>query len=75
MPAVNRSLRTSTPSSAATAGLTYVIRLERTGPPSATSAKKSTKAIVVQTRASVAIDAITRPDGTEPGSCTSTIGR
>ena len=49
MPSVKLSPNSTTPSSTATAGFTYVITVERAGPISAISAKKSTKASAVQT--------------------------
>lgn len=49
---VNASSSTSTPSSTATAGLTYVITVARTAPTSAISAKKSRKATAVHSTAS-----------------------
>ena len=65
IPAVNRSFSTVTPSTAATAGLTYVITVARTGPVSAINWKKRTKASAVQTTASATTEAFTF----QPGNC------
>src|ERR1700683_8696 len=57
---VNLSPRSATPSTTATAGLTYVITVARTGPDSAIRAKKSTNARAVQTIPSATTEAIAR---------------
>jgi hypothetical protein len=71
---VNGSFRIATPSTAATAGLTYVKTVARTGPTSAISAKKITKASAVQTMLRPSTDAITRPAGTSVGKLVAAIG-
>ena len=63
IPTVKSSPSTRTPSTAATAGLTYVMTVARTGPISAISAKKTRNAIAVQTTASTRIDASASADG------------
>src|SRR5882757_9762963 len=60
---VNVSLSTNTPSTAATAGLTYVITVARTGPISSMRAAKTRKPAAVGTIARMAIDARTFGDG------------
>src|SRR6516165_11467516 len=74
IPVVNDSPRTATPSTAATAGFTYVMTVARTGPISSISAKKRTKASAVQTSASVRIDATTLVGGIAAGSENAAIG-
>ena len=67
MPAVTRSSSSTTPSTAATAGLTYVITVARSGPTSAISAKKMRKAAAEQTTARPATDSTTCADGIADG--------
>src|SRR5262245_26033275 len=74
MPAVKLSPSTATPSTAATAGLTYVITVARTGPISAMRAKKMRKASAVQTTARVTTDATTDADGELPTPANAVIG-
>src|SRR4029453_18493742 len=74
IPTVKGSPRIVTPSTAATAGLTYVIAVERTGPISAIRAKKSKNAIAVHTTASVTIDAPASGDGVSSGRRNAAIG-
>ena len=59
---------------AATAGLTYVITVARTGPISAINRKKRRNAIAVQTTASTATEPITARLGTECGHCNAATG-
>jgi hypothetical protein len=63
MAPVNRSCSKRTPSVTATAGFTYVITVDRTGPISRMSAKKSRNASAVQTTPSVITAAMAWPDG------------
>ena len=56
-----------TPRTAATAGLTYVITVARTGPISAISLKKRMNASAVQMTASVTTEATTSKDGNVDG--------
>ena len=72
---VNVSLRTSTPRKAATAGLTYVITVERTGPISATSAAKTRKAAAVHTTPRTTMEIRTLVEGWTAGHWTIAIGR
>src|SRR4051812_47782782 len=67
IPALRCSLRMVTPSTAATAGLTYVITVARTGPTSAIKAKKTRNASAVQTTASPSTDSTTCDEGTVDG--------
>src|SRR5262245_39012896 len=71
---VKCSWRIVTPSTAATAGLTYVMTVARTGPISPIRAKKSRNAKAVQTTASATTDATTRPDGVVDGREKAAIG-
>ena len=68
MPTGRCSPRMLTPSTAATAGLAYVITVARTGPISAISLKKTTNASAVQTIPSPTTDAATFQPGTSSGS-------
>jgi hypothetical protein len=52
-----------TPSVTATAGLTYVMTVERTGPTSSMSLKNTRNAIAVHSTARVSTEAITFADG------------
>ena len=74
IPTVKSSPSTRTPSTAATAGLTYVMTVARTGPISAISAKKTRNAIAVQTTASTRMDASASADGASPAPATAVIG-
>ena len=65
---VSVSFSTTTPSKAATAGLMYVMTVDRTGPTASISAANTKNAIAVQTIASVAIDPMTA--GEAPPSAT-----
>jgi hypothetical protein len=67
MPVVKASPSTATPSTAATAGFTYVKAIALTGPISAIRAKKTRKASAVQTTLSTTTDAIARPEGAWAG--------
>jgi hypothetical protein len=71
---VNSSERITTPSTAATAGFTYVITVARTGPISAISAKKSRKASAVQTTASPTTEPTAAADGSICGRLKATTG-
>src|SRR5689334_6471532 len=74
IPALRCSLRIATPSTAATAGLTYVITVARTGPTSAISAKKTRNASAVHTTASPTTDSTTCADGIVAGHLTAANG-
>nr|WP_324788525.1 hypothetical protein [Streptomyces sp. H51] len=67
VPAVSRSSRNSTPAATATAGLTYVMTVERVGPISLISSRKATKASAVQTTPRPARDASTEGAGRAVG--------
>jgi hypothetical protein len=71
---VRCSSRITTPSTAATAGFTYVITVARTGPTSAISAKKQTNAIAVHTTASPTTEPIAFADGVSVGRVKAAIG-
>ncbi len=73
--AVNASSRISTPSSTATAGFTYVITVDRAGPTSAMSWKKTRNATAVQITARPSTASVTRADGQAPGASTMPAGR
>src|SRR5439155_13550366 len=74
IPTVNVSLRTRTPRIAATAGLTYVMTVARTGPISSMRAANARNAAAVHTTARIRTDATTLEDGRTDGSCTAAIG-
>src|SRR5437773_6705112 len=75
IPAVNFSSRIVTPSTAATAGLTYVITVARTGPASAISCVKRTNATAVQATARPTTEASTFQPGKLLGSEKAANGR
>jgi len=72
--AVMRSPSTAAPRATATAGLTYVITVARTGPTSAISLKYSTNARAVQTTASPASAPSTWADGMTRGQVSAAAG-
>nr|WP_063744449.1 hypothetical protein [Streptomyces sp. NRRL F-525] len=74
MPTVRSSPRNSAPAATATAGLTYVITVERVGPTSLISSRKATNATAVQITPRPARDARTWGDGTEEGQVTAAAG-
>ncbi|WSW94842.1 hypothetical protein OG714_35860 [Streptomyces sp. NBC_00989] len=74
MPRVRLSPRNSAPAATATAGLTYVITVERVGPTSLISSRKATNATAVQITPRPARDARTCGDGTEEGQVTAAAG-
>jgi hypothetical protein len=63
IPTVSGSPSRMTPSVTATAGLTYVMTVERTGPTSSMSLKNTRNAIAVHSTARVSTEAITFADG------------
>jgi len=67
MPTVSGSFRSDTPSTAATAGFTYVITIARTGPTSLISAKKIRNAAAEQTTARPKTDSTTWAEGNLEG--------
>src|SRR5439155_17425752 len=67
IPVVRCSFSRSTPTTAATAGFTYVITVARTGPTSAISAKKTRNAAAEQTTARPTTDSTTCAEGMLPG--------
>jgi len=75
IPGVKVSSRSATPRTAATAGLTYVNTIGRTGPASAISAKKTRNATAVQRTDRPATDASTRPEGIDSGAERNAAGR
>src|SRR5205823_11051378 len=74
IPIVSLSLRSNTPTTAATAGLTYVMTVARTGPTSAMSAKKTRNAAAEQTTARPTTDSTTCADGIFAGQCVAASG-
>ncbi|HEY5496046.1 MAG TPA: hypothetical protein VIK16_05260 [Candidatus Limnocylindrales bacterium] len=74
MPTVKVSWRTSTPSTAATAGFTYVMTVARTGPISVIRAANRRNAAAVQTIARVTTEASTSDEGIAAGRCATAIG-
>nr|WP_063786385.1 hypothetical protein [Streptomyces acidiscabies] len=67
MPRVSFSSRKSAPAATATAGLTYVMTVERVGPISLISSRKATKAIAVQITPRPAREARTVAEGISEG--------
>src|SRR5262249_55640995 len=72
---VSGSPRNATPSATATAGLTYVMTVARTGPTSSIRAKKTRNATAVHTTASTRTAASTVGAGHRPGNCARPTGR
>ncbi|WTE45523.1 hypothetical protein OH768_36795 [Streptomyces sp. NBC_01622] len=74
MPTVRSSPRNSAPAATATAGLTYVITVERVGPTSLISSRKATNATAVQITPRPARDARTWGEGTDDGHVSAAAG-
>nr|WP_143670021.1 hypothetical protein [Streptomyces sp. Ag109_G2-15] len=74
MPEVRGSFRKRAPAATATAGLTYVMTVERVGPTSLISSRKATKASAVQMTPRPAREARTWPDGTVDGQVAAAAG-